>query len=181
MRRKTQNAAKPFRSAVLGLLAVAALFVPATAANARPPAADTVIELPGASGAEGIAAGHGTTFYAGDLPDGDIYRGDVRTGTAALFIDVPDGRAAVGMKVDLVHDLLFVAGGATGQGYVYDINAGTTVAVYQLTAPGTFINDVTINDQGAWFTNSGIGELYLIPITAPGELGDVEQFPPSSP
>jgi hypothetical protein len=34
----------------------------------------TVIGLPGATAAEGIAAGEGTTFYAGDLFTGDIFR-----------------------------------------------------------------------------------------------------------
>ena len=43
---------------------------------------------------------------------------------------------AVGMAADLAHDLLFVAGGFTGQGYVYDLRTGATVASYQFAAPG---------------------------------------------
>ena len=49
-----------------------------------------VIVLPGASPAEGIAAGRGATFYAGDLLRGDIFRGDLVRGTAELFIEVPE-------------------------------------------------------------------------------------------
>jgi hypothetical protein len=101
---------------------VAVLAVPAAAAPAE------VIVLPGASSAEGIAAGGGATFYAGDLFAGDIFRGDVQRGTAQLFIDAPAGRMAVGMAADLEHDLLFVAGGFTGQAYVYDTRTGATVA-----------------------------------------------------
>ena len=108
-------------SLLLPLALVASLAAPATASR---PA--EVIVLPGASSAEGIAAGRGTTFYAGDLLQGDIFRGDVRRGTAELFIDAPDpeGRWAVGMATSTAHELLFVAGGLTGQGYVYDTGSG---------------------------------------------------------
>ena len=36
------------------------------------------------------------------------------------------------MDTDLEHGLLFVAGGPTGQAYVYDTRSGETVATYQL-------------------------------------------------
>lgn len=140
---------------------------------------DFAITLPDASGAEGIAAGRGTTFYAGDLATGDIYRGDVRRGTARELIDVPEGRMAVGMKYDERSGLLFVAGGATGQAYVYDTRSGETVATYDLAAG--FINDVTLTRDGAWFTNSVAGELYLIPLGHHGRLGDLRVLPLSGP
>ena len=76
---------------------------------------------------------------------GDIFRGDLQRGTAELFIDAPDGRMAVGMAADVAHDLLFVAGGFTGQGYVYDTRTGATVASYQFGDPATsIINDVAV-------------------------------------
>ena len=111
-------------TAVMSLLLVAivaAFAMPAAAAPAE------VIVLPGATSAEGIANGGGTTFYAGDLFTGDIFRGDIQRGTAELFIDAPatvPPRMAVGMVADLEHDLLFVAGGFTGQAYVYDTVTG---------------------------------------------------------
>jgi hypothetical protein len=116
----------------LPLLLVLLVVLAGPAAIARPA---EVIVLPDATSAEGIAAGRGTTFYAGDLFAGDIFRGSIRRGTAELFIDAPTGRMAVGMAVDLRHDLLFVAGGFTGQGYVYDLRTGATVATYQFAAP----------------------------------------------
>lgn len=132
-----------------------------------------VIVLPGATSAEGIAAGTGSTFFAGDLFQGDIYRGDLRSGTAALFIDAPDGRMALGMKVDVRHDLLFVAGGFTGQAYVYDTRSGADVASVALADPaaGTIINDVTLTKDAAWFTDSVRPHLYRVPIAADGSLG----------
>ncbi|MBO1268568.1 hypothetical protein J1902_11370 [Arthrobacter sp. PO-11] len=152
------------------------MVIPAPLASAKPPAAPSVIELTGASSAEGIAAGRGSTFFAGDLALGDI-----REGTAQLFIDAPAGRAAVGMTTDLRNSLLFVAGGGTGQGYVYNTDTGAAVAEYQLTTLGGFINDVTLARDGAWFTNSNRGELYFVPVGHHGELGDVETLTLSGP
>jgi len=159
--------------ATLGLtlaLAPAPVASPAPAAAATP--TERIIVLPGASSAEGIAAGRGTTFYAGDYARGDIFRGDVRRGAAELFVDVPDGRQALGMIVDERHHLLFVAGGATGQAYVYDLDTGATRATYQLAPPDTsIVNDVTLTREGAWFTDSLRAQLYFVPIGAGGVPG----------
>lgn len=174
MRCNNVDSGNAIRRAAVGLVALAALLAPAPAASAAPPSDghDKVIELPGASSAEGIAEGEGTTFFAGDLAKGDIFRGDIRRGSARLFIDVPDGRMAVGMKVDTEDGLLFVAGGATGQAYVYDTDSGKTVATYQLTAQPAFINDVAVTPDGAWFTNSLRGELYFVPVDRHGKPGE---------
>jgi sugar lactone lactonase YvrE len=149
-----------------------ALVSAGTFARARP--ASDVIVLPGASSAEGITVGRGPTFYAGDLFAGDIFRGDLQRGTADLFIDAPDGRMAVGMFHDDATQLLFVAGGFTGQGYVYDAATGSSVATYQFADPseGPLINDVTITEDGAWFTNSTAPVLYFVPLTGgfPGDF-----------
>src|SRR5215211_8030661 len=145
--------ARLVRGAVLPLLLLALVAALAAPAAASRPA--EVIVLPGASSAEGIAAGRGATFYAGDLFAGDIFRGNLQRGTAERFIDAPAGRMAVGMKVDVAHDLLFVAGGFTGQAYVYDTRTGATVATYQFGAPpATLVNDVALTKRGAWFTDS---------------------------
>jgi outer membrane protein assembly factor BamB len=142
-----------------------------------------VIVLDGATSAEGIAAGKGDTFYAGDLARGDIYRGDISEGTAKLFIDVSDfgsaPRAAVGMKADVRDNLLFVAGGATGHAYVYNTATGQPVA--DLTLGAGFINDVTLTQDGAWFTNSSAPELFFVPVGRSGSLGAVEKLVVSGP
>jgi sugar lactone lactonase YvrE len=127
-----------------------------------------VIVLPGANSAEGIATGAGSTFYAGELLTGDIFRGDLNTGDVERFIEAPDGRQALGLKADLRHGLLFVAGGFTGQGYVYDLRTGAAVADFQL---GTIINDVVVTRDSAWFTDSAQAHLYRVPIGPGGSLG----------
>ena len=158
------------RRAVVPLLLAVLLAVLAAPAGAAP--ASEVIVLPGAISAEGIAAGGGATFYAGDLFGGDIFRGDLQRGTAERFIDAPAGRMAVGMAADLAHDLLFVAGGFTGQGYVYDTRAGATVASYQFGDPASsVINDVALTKDGAWFTDSLQAQLYFVPVSRAGVPG----------
>jgi sugar lactone lactonase YvrE len=157
------------RAAVPLLLLVLLAALAAPAAAARPA---EVIVLPGATSAEGIAAGRGATFYAGDLFAGDIFRGNLQRGTAEVFINAPDGRMAVGMAVDVAHDLLFVAGGFTGQAYIYDTRSGATVASYQFGAPpATLVNDVALTKDGAWFTDSFQARLYFVPVSRAGVPG----------
>lgn len=173
---RNPHAGRSIRRAAVGIFALAAFLVPAplaTAARADREDRASVIRLPGATGAEGIAAGEGSTFFAGDLLNGNIFRGDIDKGTAKLFLTAPEGRAAVGMKVDRDNDLLFVAGGGTGQAYVYDLETKKTVKVYELAPAGaSFINDIALTRDGAWFTNSRAGELYRIPIGRDGKPGD---------
>jgi sugar lactone lactonase YvrE len=83
------------------------------------------------------------------------------------------------MFADLRHDLLFVAGGFDGQAYVYDLDSGATVASYRFApasppagAPTTVINDVTVTDDGAWFTDSRRGALFFVPVDDNGEPGE---------
>ena len=158
--------------AVLCAVVAAILLLVATPASASP--SPEVIVLPGASSSEGIASGRGNTFYAGDFYRGDIFRGNLRAGTAELFIDAPDGRQALGMKYDRRTGYLYVAGGATGQGYIYDTKTGETVATYQLAPPGvtTFVDDVALTRTGAWFTDANRAELYVIPISRNGDPGE---------
>ena len=173
------------RWAVLPLILLTGMAIPAPVAAAKRGmgrATEVAIVLPGATSAEGIAKGRGNTFYAGDLFAGNIYTGDVRARTAELFIDVPDGRQAVGMAFDGRNNLLFVAGGMTGQGYVYDTTDKSTVATFQFGAAGTsFINDVVITRAGAWFTDSLQARLYFVPIDSTlGEFTPLELSGPAA-
>jgi WD40 repeat protein len=156
----------PSRKSAVGVVPAAliamALLVPAAAAHP----VDRAIVLPGATGTEGVARLNGQTFFAGDLLTGDIFRGTINKRTAAKFIDAPDGRFAAGMKADASDRLLFVAGGPTGAGYVYDTRTGDPVSSYQFQTPPTptFINDVALSKDGAWFTDSSQALLYFVPV-----------------
>jgi sugar lactone lactonase YvrE len=181
----TSSMTRWMRRIAIPLVIFTALVVapaPAVAAPSGEHRASTIV-LPGASSAEGIAKGRGSTFYAGDLFAGDIFRGDVQRGTAEMFIDAPDGRMALGMVFDRRHDLLFVAGGFTGQAYVYDTRSGDAVGSYQFAAAdsGSVINDVALTGNGAWFTDSGKAALYFVPVSKTGELGAFQTLQLSGP
>ncbi|MBO9521008.1 MAG: hypothetical protein J7518_05665 [Nocardioidaceae bacterium] len=156
------------RLLLLGLVLLGLVAAPAAAPAAAAPFPSSV-PLPVDFQPEGIAVGAGSTFYAGSLRSGDIYRGDLRTGQGAVFVHAPAGRAAVGLKVDQAHQLLFVAGGGTGKAFVYDARTGAPVASYDF--GGSFLNDVAIAGDGAYFTETFGPVLYKIPISPSGALG----------
>ena len=156
------------RLLVLLVMAGVAL-VPATAGAATFP--DT-IRLPDGWQPEGIAAGRGTSLYAGSIPTGAVWKGDARTGEGDVLVPGrPGERSALGIKVDR-RNRLFVAGGATGKAFVYDARTGADLASYQLTTPGaaTFVNDVVVTDKAAWFTDSSAAQLYMLPLGRHGRL-----------
>lgn len=126
------------------------------------------IDVPDGFSPEGIAIA-GRTFFTGSIPTGAIYRGNVRTGRGKILVPPQDGRSATGMWLD--RGLLYVAGGATGAAYVYDARSGADVATYQLAAGRTFVNDVVVTKDAAWFTDSFNAVLYRVPIARNGTPG----------
>jgi hypothetical protein len=139
-----------------------------------------VIPLPTGFQPEGIDIAGGHTFYVGSIPTGAVYRGDLRTGEGEVIVPAQPGRAAIGVDVD-GHKRIFVAGGPTGMAWVYDARTGATLASYQLAAgTPTFVNDVVVTKDAAWFTESQAAVLYRVPIGPGGELGsqaDVQRVP----
>jgi sugar lactone lactonase YvrE len=87
------------------------------------------------------------SFFVGATGDGTIYRGTLNNPTVSEFIAFPadSGRSSVGMKVR--RGLLYVAGGATGNIYVYDLATKATVATFA-TGPGGFLNDLVVTHKG---------------------------------
>ncbi len=141
----------------------------ATIAAAPAQAFPAVIPLPNGFQPEGIASGTGTTFYVGSIPTGAVYRGDLRTGEGDVLVPAQAGRSAIGLKYDERTGLLFVAGGQTGFAYLYNGQRGANVAAIQLTTLPSFINDVVITRDAAYFTNSSQPELYRVPLASNGE------------
>lgn len=129
-----------------------------------------VIPLPNGFQPEGIATGTGATFYVGSIPTGAVYRGDLRTGEGEVLVPAQAGRFAIGLKYDDRSGLLFVAGGPTGYAYVYDGDTGANIAAIQLTTLPSFINDVVITKDAAYFTNSFRPFIYRVPLENNGDL-----------
>jgi len=159
---------------VVSVLAVAAAAVAAVAVAA--PAAKApfpeVIQLPTGFGPEGIEI-RGNTFYVGSVGTGAIYRGDLRTGAGALLPGVPGGRAATGLELSKGNRLV-VAGAGTGKTFVYDAKTGAPLQEITLTTAPTFINDVVVIKNAAYFTDSQKGMLFKVAIGPGGVLGAVE-------
>ena len=160
------------RTASAALVAAAAAVVlavglgaPADAAKAHEPylidpsgpAADLVFP-------EGIATDQ-HSFYVGSTTDGTIYRGALAGTTATPFLPGgQDGRtSAIGLKVS--DGYLFVAGGATGRFFIYDVDSRELVGSFAVPASSapTFLNDAAVAPDGSvYVTDSQRPVLYRI-------------------
>jgi hypothetical protein len=143
-------------------------------AQTSAPVFPDLIPLPANFGSEGIAVGLGDTFYMGSATPpnlGQILVGDLRTGTFSELVP-PNGRMALGMKVDSRTNFLFVAGGRSGGATIYDASSGTEVAFYPFLPPdGYIVNDVVVTHDAAYFTVSTgpfLGRVALEPNGQPG-------------
>jgi sugar lactone lactonase YvrE len=148
------------------VLAVVVAVLSGSSAAAGAELFPTRIALPDGFRPEGIAIGPGPVAYVGSLRDGDIYRVSLRTGRGSVISQGP-GTPSLGMKTDQ-QGRLFVAGGPSGDARVVDTRSGVVLARYQL-ADGaadtpTFVNDVVLTPQGAWFTDSMRPVLYRLPL-----------------
>ncbi|WP_350278663.1 hypothetical protein [Kribbella sp. HUAS MG21] len=130
---------------------------------------------------EGIATGPQATFYVGSLTTGDIYRGSLRTGEGAIFVDAAPGRPAVGLKVERGAHRLWVAGGPTGRAFVYSTRDGSLVADLLLTSATSLINDVTVTNDAAYFTDTFNPVIYKVPIGPGDRIGEPQSIPLSGP
>lgn len=145
---------------VLLVLVVAAALA-STAAAAGGASFPKRIGLPHGFQPEGIATA-AQQFYVGSIPTGAVYRGNLRTGAGAVLVAPQSGRAAIGLEVN--RGKLFVAGGETGNAFVYNAKTGADIATYQLSTGGSFINDVVVTRRAAWFTDSFKPVLYQVPL-----------------
>ncbi|GAA2590831.1 superoxide dismutase [Actinomadura fulvescens] len=136
------------------------------------------IQLPNGWRPEGIAIGAGPFAYVGSLADGDIYRADLRTGKGAVVSQGP-GTPTVGIKVDR-RGRIFAAGGPTGTARVVDARTGRIISSHQLSAgTPTFVNDVHVTRDTAWFTDSATPQpaLYKMRLGRDGLPRGVERLP----
>jgi hypothetical protein len=151
------------------LLSILTCLTLAACSGDSTPAAPDLIALPSAFQPEGIAA-QGNFIFVGSIPTGAVFRADITTGAGSVLVSPRTGRAAIGLKVD-GRGRIFVAGGNTGKAFVYDGATGQDLATYTLTqANPTFINDVVLTSDAAWFTDSSNAALYRVPLPADGSL-----------
>ena len=168
------------RFAVPSLLVAAALSVPAGATGAAAPnrgpgagrggAFPTTIALPDGFAPEGIAIGNRPLAWFGSLVDGSIYRANLATGRGRIVSEGP-GTPSVGLKIDR-RNRLFVAGGDAGDARVVHASSGEVLASYQLATGSSFVNDVVLTPDAAWFTDSFNPVLYKLPLGRHARLPD---------
>jgi sugar lactone lactonase YvrE len=165
-------------SIVSTLGAVATVLVGGSTAAEKAKPFPQVIQLPTGFRPEGIEIGRGTTFYVGSVANGAIYRGNLRTGSAISptpLVPGAAGKAATGIELDS-RNRLFVAGAGTGNGYVYDATTGAPIRTYNFASAPTFINDVVVTHDAAYFTDSQKDVIYKVPIGPGGALGDTQEI-----
>ena len=170
-----------WRSAILvAVIAVTAVGGSVASAAARP-ARDSIV-LPGATSAEGIAIGSGSTFYAGDLFVGDIYRGDLQRGTASRFIEHPPGGWRWGWRSTSVMACSSWPEASPARHISTTSPVGRPRRLPARRPDGRMIiNDVAVTRSGAWFTDSAAARLYFVPIGPAGALGLAQTLPLSGP
>lgn len=159
--------------AMVGLGAVAA--VPAAAdvpgsASSSAGLFPTTLQLPDGFQPEGIATGPGPVAFFGSRADGSIFAVNLITGRGRTISPGP-GTPSLGMKTD-ARGRLFVAGGTGGDGRVVDTRSGRVLASYQFATGTTFVNDVILTPDAAWFTDSRNPVLYEVPLGRHGALPD---------
>ncbi|WP_432973206.1 superoxide dismutase [Dactylosporangium sp. CA-233914] len=130
----------------------------------------TTLDLPDGFQPEGIAIGPGAFAYFGSRADGRIYRVNLVSGAGAQ-LSPPAGTASLGMKID-ARGRLFVAGGGGGDARVVDTRTGAVLASYKFTTDTTFVNDVVLLDDTAYFTDSRQAVLYKVTTGRHGKLPD---------
>jgi len=114
--------------------------------------------LPGSSVfPEGIAYDERTQLvFVSSTTNGTVFRGTASDETLTPFLPPGgDGRTtAIGLEVDNAGHL-FVAGGGTGNVWVYDELTGDLIAVLVTGSAPTFINDIAVDKNGvAYITDS---------------------------
>jgi sugar lactone lactonase YvrE len=155
-----------------GVLAAGA----APASEKKPKAFPETISLGLGFQPEGIEVGKGNTFYVGSVASGALFRGNLRTGTGSVLIPGGAGRSLTGIELDN-RSRLFVAGASGGKAYVFNGKTGAEIRTYTLASAPTFINDVVVTKNAAYFTDSMKAVLYRIPIGSGGTLGDAQTIP----
>ena len=158
------------RRLIVALLALGSLATPLALAQSVYP---EKIALPNGFAPEGIEVGLGNTFYTGSRLTGQVWVGDLRTGTGRTLVEgatTANTRGATGIEYD--RGRLWVAGAGFGNARVYNARTGALLREYQFaTPPGTFINDVVVTKRAAFFTDSQRAVLYRVALSKNGAPG----------
>ena len=153
----------------VGALALLAALVPVQVAQAGDDPLPDQIDLPNGWQPEGITT-DGRSLYVGSLADGAIWQANPRTGDGEILAPGRTGRVAVGVEYDRLRDVLWVAGGPTGQIRAHDGDTGRVLRTYSFpSSTGRFLNDLVVTRRGVFATDSMTQELAVVPFKTNGD------------
>eukprot|EP00178_Gracilaria_changii_P021157 TRINITY_DN63009_c0_g1_i1.p1 TRINITY_DN63009_c0_g1~~TRINITY_DN63009_c0_g1_i1.p1 ORF type:complete len:314 (+),score=69.85 TRINITY_DN63009_c0_g1_i1:189-1130(+) len=120
------------------------------------------IALPPAIQVEGVEHATSSLFFAANFRQGSVLLIDVATAFTVTIVPPAPNRLATGLSFR--NGRLFVAGGNIAPNMlVYDVRTGRTIAA--CAAPsGALINDVTVDEHFAYFTDSFLGNIYVLSV-----------------
>lgn len=150
----------------LGMIGVAMVLATPAPVSAAPHShvAPDRVDLPDGWQPEGITT-DGRRLYVGSLAGGAIWQASTRTGQGRVLAPGVPGRVAVGVEYDARRDLLWVAGGPTGEIRAHDADTGDLRATYTFpSATPRFLNDLVVTRSGVYATDSMNQELAVVPL-----------------
>ena len=179
MRRTTDRPSTARRTGVGAALALtllsgsALVAAPVASATPRSPGhhrcSPASVPLPDGFRPEGITSGPGTTFYAGSVGNGAIWRGDLRTGTGRYLLPGATGRSLRGLQYDPRTGLVWAVGNDAAGAKVWAVNARTGAVVRAIDVPGgAFLNDLVVTRAAVWVTDSRVDRLTRVALTEAG-------------
>ena len=146
-------------------LAAAIVATAATPAMAQTSTFPDTIPLPDGFFPEGIAVGHGTSFYVGSLIDGTVLLGNLRNGEIlGASAPLPADQISVGLAFDPRTNFVYTASGfgPDGRVAVFDGRSLELVDNIELSSSAGFVNDVIVTRDAVFLTDSFVPVLYRV-------------------
>lgn len=121
------------------------------------------IELPTGWQPEGITT-DGKRLYAGSLADGRLLRADPRSGRTKVLPKSRTMSPAVGIDHDRRRDVLWVAGGPSGEIRAHHARSGKLLGTWTMPPANRFVNDLVVTRDAVYATDSFNPELAVVPL-----------------
>ena len=121
------------------------------------------IDLPVGWQPEGVTT-DGRSLYVGSLATGAILRADPRTGRTEILPKSATGKPAVGVDYDRRREVIWVAGGPTGEVRVHQADDGALLRTYTFPAGARFVNDLVVTRTAVYATDSRNAVLGVVPL-----------------
>ena len=151
-------------AALLSLCLLPAAAAPAIASHGVDDGPDQ-IALPIGWQPEGVTT-NGKMVFSGSLATGSILEANPRTGETRVLPESATGKPAVGLDFDKRRNVIWVAGGPSGEVRAQDAKTGELLATFTTptVATGRFINDLVVTRDAVYATDSFNQELVVVPL-----------------